>query len=57
MDMTMVDLSEIECRVGDKVEVFGDKISLEEFAKNLNTIPYEVLTSISDRVKRVYIEE
>ena len=57
MDMAMIDVSEIECRVGDKVEIFGDKITLEHFAEKLNTIPYEVLTSISDRVKRIYIEE
>lgn len=57
MDMIMVDISTIDCREGDEVEVFGDHISIYEFAERTGTIPYEILTSISGRVKRVYYQE
>jgi alanine racemase len=57
MDMTMVDVSAIPCQEGDDVEVFGEHISLIEFARMCNTIPYEVLTSLSQRVKRMYVQE
>lgn len=58
MDMTMVDISNIPgVEVGDEVEIFGAHISIEEVAKNCGTIPYEILTGVSQRVKRVYIEE
>ena len=57
MDMTMVDVTDIPCREGDSVEVFGSDISLQEFAKMCDTIPYEVLTSIPQRVKRVYTQD
>ncbi len=56
MDMCMIDITEVsDCRVGDEVIIFGKDLSIYELAKCMNTIPYEVLTSISDRVKRVYI--
>ena len=57
MDMTMIDVSAARCSEGDEVEIFGEHISLLEFARMCNTIPYEVLTSVSQRVKRVYVEE
>jgi alanine racemase len=57
MDMTMIDVSAAHCSEGDEVELFGEHISLLEFARMCNTIPYEVLTSVSQRVKRVYVEE
>lgn len=57
MDMTMVDISKIECNEGDDVEIFGKHISLNDFAKMCGTIAYEVLTSLSQRVKRVYLQE
>jgi alanine racemase len=57
MDMAMIDLTEIPCNEGDRVEVFGEVISIYELAKQLNTIPYEVLTNISQRVKRVFFKE
>lgn len=58
MDMTMIDLSTIEeVEIGDVVEIFGIKRPIEEFAKQLDTIPYEILTSVSNRVVRTYIEE
>ncbi|MCA1750527.1 MAG: bifunctional UDP-N-acetylmuramoyl-tripeptide:D-alanyl-D-alanine ligase/alanine racemase [Flavobacteriales bacterium] len=57
MDMSMVDVTGVGCREGDKVEVFGDRMDVYEMADNLNTIPYEVLTSISQRVKRIYLHQ
>lgn len=58
MDMTMVDVTGInDVEEGDEVEIFGNNISISELAKNCNTIPYEILTGISSRVKRIYIEE
>jgi alanine racemase len=57
MDMVMVDVSSISCKEGDDVEIFGTHISLNDFASLCDTIPYEVLTSVSQRVKRVYLQE
>jgi alanine racemase len=58
MDMTMIDISDIPtAKVGDEVEIFGQHISVQALAKKLNTIPYEVFTNISERVKRVYFQE
>ncbi len=57
MDICMVDVTDVPCSEGDSVEVFGTQISVEEIAEKLGTIPYEVLTSISSRVKRVYYRE
>ncbi|MHA7130469.1 bifunctional UDP-N-acetylmuramoyl-tripeptide:D-alanyl-D-alanine ligase/alanine racemase [Algoriphagus namhaensis] len=55
MDMCMVDLSELpNAQEGDEVIVFGPEISLSELAREIDTIPYELLTNISTRVKRVY---
>jgi alanine racemase len=57
MDMTMVDISHISCKEGDPVLVIGNIQHLEAIAKASATIPYEILTSISQRVKRIYLEE
>ena len=57
MDMLMLDVSEIDVKAGDKVELFGTHIPITELAQQLDTIPYEVLTGISQRVKRIYIQE
>ena len=58
MDMTMIDVTDVpDIAEGDTVEVFGKNIRVEEVAKECNTIAYEILTGISQRVKRVYIEE
>jgi alanine racemase len=57
MDITMIDLTSVQAKVGDKVELFGKNISLSNLAEKANTIPYEILTSISSRVKRVYLSE
>lgn len=57
MDMTMIDVSEIDCKIGDRVELFGRNKSIEILATEANTIPYEILSSISQRVRRVYWKE
>lgn len=57
MDMTMVDVTDIECREGEEVIVFGTGYPITEIATQAGTIPYEILTSISSRVKRVYWRE
>jgi len=57
MDMLMVDVTEINCKEGDEVILFGESPSVKEIAELVGTIPYEALTSISARVKRVYYKE
>ncbi|HNX87821.1 MAG TPA: bifunctional UDP-N-acetylmuramoyl-tripeptide:D-alanyl-D-alanine ligase/alanine racemase [Paludibacteraceae bacterium] len=54
MDAVMIDLTGIPASEGDEVEIFGKNISIDEVAEKLQTIPYEILTSVSRRVKRVY---
>ncbi len=57
MDMCMVDVSNLRIKAGDEVEIFGNNTSVMEFAKKMDTIPYEVLTSVSGRVRRSYVDE
>ena len=57
MDQAMVDVTGTDAHVGDIVEVFGDRLPLQELSDRLGTIPYEVLTSVSRRVQRVYYYE
>jgi len=57
MDMTMIDVSDVEVKEGDEVIVFNEEYKIEELAKQINTIPYEILTNVSQRVKRVYFYE
>ena len=57
MDLCMVDVTDIEAKEGDQVEIFGEHLTISEVAAWLKTISYEVLTSISRRVKRVYFQE
>src|SRR5690606_3652680 len=57
MDMLMVDITEISCNEGDSVIIFGENPNVVEMAKVLDTIPYEILTGISHRVKRVFYRE
>jgi Alr-MurF fusion protein len=57
MDMVMVDVTGINCHEGDEVVIFGEGYPITDFARNADTIPYEVLTGISGRVKRVYFQE
>jgi alanine racemase len=58
MDMCMLDLTQIpDAQVGDEVIIFGEELPITKFAAWAGTIPYEIMTGISNRVKRVYIEE
>jgi alanine racemase len=57
MDMCMVDVTGIEVKEGDRVVIFGKELSASKMAKILGTIPYEIFTSVSQRVKRVYFQE
>lgn len=57
MDMLMVDVSDITCSEGDSVVIFGENPTVIYMAEKLETIPYEILTSISQRVKRVFYRE
>jgi alanine racemase len=57
MDMTMVDITGIAAREGDEVIIFGKDLPIERLAESIETIPYEILTSTSERVKRVFIAE
>ena len=57
MDVALVDVTGIDCREGDRVEIFGRTLPVDVLADTLGTITYEVLTSVSNRVKRVYFQE
>ena len=57
MDVCMIDVTGIDCKEGDRVEIFGDHLPVTVLSDALDTIPYEVLTSISTRVKRVYYQD
>ena len=57
MDQAMIDITGTDAQVGDNVEIFGDKQPLQHIADQLGTIPYEILTSVSRRVQRVYFYE
>ncbi|MFM7218511.1 MAG: bifunctional UDP-N-acetylmuramoyl-tripeptide:D-alanyl-D-alanine ligase/alanine racemase, partial [Bacteroidota bacterium] len=57
MDMCMLDITDVPAKEGDEVIVFGPELSVSEMSRWLGTIPYELLTGISQRVKRVYYQE
>lgn len=57
MDMCMADITDIEAKEGDKVEIFGRNNPVSQVAEQAGTIPYELFTGISPRVKRVYVQE
>jgi alanine racemase len=57
MDVAMIDVTDIDCKEGDSVEIFGKNLPVTILSDILETIPYEILTSISERVKRVYFQE
>lgn len=57
MDMLMLDITEVAAEIGDRVEFFGPNLPISELARTLDTIPYEILTGISQRVKRIYLQE
>lgn len=56
MDVCMIDVTDIPCEEGDQVEIFGDNLPVTVLSDVLDTIPYEVLTSVSTRVKRIYFQ-
>ena len=57
MDVCMIDVTDIPCKEGDKVEIFGENLPVTTLAEWLGTIPYEILTSVSMRVKRIYYQD
>jgi len=57
MDMTMIDITGIDAREGDEVIIFGKDLPVQKVAARINTIPYEILTNTSERVKRVFVAE
>ena len=57
MDVAMIDVTGIDCHEGDSVEIFGDNLPVTKLSNVLQTIPYEVLTGISNRVNRVYFQD
>lgn len=56
MDMSMINLNGIVAKEGDEVEIFGKNRSINQLAEELNTISYEIMTTVSQRVVRVYVE-
>ena len=57
MDVALIDVTDIDCHEGDSVEIFGNQLPVTKLSEWLDTIPYEILTSISERVKRIYFRE
>lgn len=57
MDACMIDVTGIDCKVGDTVEIFGPNAPIQRLAEAGNTIPYEILTAVSPRVKRLYVNK
>jgi Alr-MurF fusion protein len=57
MDMTMIDVTDATCNEGDEVTIFDNNLTINELAQSINTIPYEILTGVSERVKRVFYKE
>jgi len=57
MDVCMIDVTDIDCKVGDYAVIFGDELPVTTLSDVIGTIPYEVLTGVSTRVQRVYVQE
>jgi len=57
MDMCTIDITGINAKIGDEVIIFGEKPTIQDLAEAIHTIPYEILTNVSERVKRVYFSE
>ena len=57
MDVAMIDVTDIDCKEGDSVEIFGEHLPITVLSDVLDTIPYEVMTSVSGRVKKVYYQD
>jgi len=56
MDAMMIDITDAHCGVGDMVEIFGNNTPIEQLSDACGTIPYEILTSVSPRVRRIYFK-
>ena len=57
MDVCMIDVTDIPCAEGDSVEIFGEQLPVTVLSDAIDTIPYEILTDVSNRVKRVYYQD
>ena len=57
MDVAMIDVTDIPCQEGDQVEIFGEHLPVTVLSDIIDTIPYEVLTAVSNRVKRIYFQD
>ena len=57
MDVAMIDVTDIDCQEGDRVEIFGNELPVTVLSDITDTIPYEVLTGVSNRVKRIYYQD
>ena len=57
MDVAMIDVTDVPCQEGDLVEIFGEHLPVTVLSDEIDTIPYEVLTAVSNRVKRVYFQD
>jgi alanine racemase len=57
MDMIMVDVTNLPVHENDEVELIGSRQSVDEFAAAMQTIPYEVMTGLSNRMQRIYVED
>ena len=57
MDVSMIDVTDIDCKEGDSVEIFGKNLPVHVLSDILDTIPYEIISSISNRVKRVFYSD
>ena len=57
MDVAMIDVTGIDCQEGDQVEIFGQQLPVTVLSDTIDTIPYEVLTGVSNRVKRIYYQD
>jgi alanine racemase len=55
MDSLAVNISDLNVKEGDKVEIFGENLSVVEIASKINTIPYEIYSTLNRRIKRVYL--
>ena len=56
MDMCMLDVTGVDVKVGDTVTIFGENPTISELAEVLGTIPYEILTSVPRRIKRIIVK-
>ena len=56
MDSFMIDITNTSCKIGDHVEIFGQNITVNDLANKIDTIPYEIYSTLNRRIKRVYID-